>query len=402
MSPAATRLAALGALTLLVGACSHAAQGAAPASDRAAAAVAEKNPAPAVPRATPTRPAVPALSSSNGLAPLAVTRIGGIDYVSATDIAKRLSLNLTWVEPGKKLMLTDAANRIALDADIRESRVNGLRLFLGNPTRTRGGQLYLSRIDAERSLTPFVRPGLGVARPPALKIIALDPGHGGRDDGTENKALGLKEKTLTLDVALRLKKLLEATGYKVVLTRTEDRELGERKDVDLPLRADLANRAGADLFISIHFNAAAKDTRGTEVFWLAPRTQRSTDSWSIVGEDDSVPDDLPGNRSDHWNAALAAALHRALLQTLKTEDRGIKLAHWAVLRTLKCPGVLVEPAILSNDAEARRVAKPEFRQQVAEAIAAGVRDYAATLDALRPQPSTASATPTPLSPSNTR
>ena len=338
----------------------------------------------APPRAAPTRPALPALNSPRTLTPLPVTRIGDIEYVSAPDVAKRLGLTLTWIEPGKKLTLTDASNRIALEADNRDTRVNGLRVFLGHPTRTRGGQVFLSRIDAERVLSPLVRPGLGATLPAAPKIIAIDPGHGGKDDGTESKALGLKEKTLTLDVAQRLKKLLEAAGYKVVLTRTDDHELAERKDVDLPLRADVANRAHADLFISIHFNAAAKDTQGTEVFWLSPRTQRSTDSWG-TGEDDSVAEELPGNRFDHWNLSFTAALHRELLQTLKTEDRGLKMAHWAVLRTLKCPGVLVEPVILSNDAEARRAAKPEFRQQVAEALAAGVKNYVATLDALRPK-----------------
>jgi len=378
MPPAVPRLALLGALAIFAGASGCAAQSAAPAPDR--------TPSPAAPaRAAPTRPVAPAAIVPP--VPWSITRISGVDYVEVTDVAKRLDLKVTTDESGKKLTLTNAANRLALEADTRDTTINGQRLFLGSPAKIRGRHVYVSRIDVERSLTPLLRPGLGAVPPPAPRIIALDPGHGGRDDGTENRALGLREKILTLDVALRLKKLLEAAGYQVVLTRTDDHELADRKEVDLPLRADLANRAGADLFISIHFNAAAKDTRGTEVFWLAPRTQRSTDSWSPGTDDDSVADELPGNRFDPWNVSLAAALHRNLLRTLKTEDRGIKIAHWAVLRSLRCPGVLVEPTILSNDADARRTARPEFRQQIAEAIAAGVRDYAAMLDALRPKPS---------------
>jgi N-acetylmuramoyl-L-alanine amidase len=340
----------------------------------------------APPRVTPTRPAGPAFN----LGSLPVTRFGGLDYVSATDLASRLGLKAAWTEPGKKLLLTDATNRALLEADERDAPVNGVRLFFGWPVRARGGQLYVSRVDAERVFAPLVRPGLGVALPPAPRTIVLDPGHGGRDDGTENRALGLKEKVLTLDVALRLKKLLEAAGFRVVLTRATDESLADKKDVDLALRADLANRAGADLFVSIHFNAAAKDTRGTEVFWFAPRTLRSADSWG-PGYNDAFTDDAPANRFDHWNVVLGAALHRELLRTLATEDRGLKMAHWAVLRTLNCPGVLVEPVILSNDSDARRAARPEFRQQIAEALAAGIRSYAAMLAPVRLQPSPAPA-----------
>lgn len=234
----------------------------------------------------------------------------------------------------------------------------------------------------------------GAALPPAPKIIVLDPGHGGEDPGTENKALGLSEKVLTLDVAERTKKLLEAAGYKVVLTRTRDVSLSPNKTIDLALRPDFANREHADLFISIHFNAATKDTRGTEVFSYAPRAQRSTDSWGLR-VDDAVNEEAAANRLDHWNTVLAAALHRSLLKTLKTEDRGKKIAHWAVLRTLSCPGALVEPAIITNEADARRVATPAFRQQIAEGIAAGVQSYVAALDELRPKPQAASAVSLP-------
>jgi len=390
MLPAATRLVALfGALTLLAASCSHAVNGA--TSTPVPSSGETKPPPPGPPAPPPSEPARTAPKRPVVFAPLPGTRIGGLDYVSVADFAQRLGLKLTWVEPEKKLALTDASNRVVLDADSRDTSVNGLRVFLGDPTRVRGGMIYLSRIDADRSLLPLVRPGLGVPLPPEPKIIVLDPGHGGKDDGTENKVLGMKEKSLTLDVGLRLRKLLEAAGYKVAMTRTDDRELASRKEIDLALRAEVAHRVHADLFVSIHFNAAARDTKGTEVFALAPRTQRSTDSWS-TRENDSVTDELPGNRFDHWSAVATAALHRELLHALKTEDRGKKIAHWAVLRTLDCPGVLVEPAIISNEGEARRVATPEFRQQIAEALAAGIRGYATTLDSLRPKPQPASAT----------
>jgi N-acetylmuramoyl-L-alanine amidase len=92
---------------------------------------------------------------------------------------------------------------------------------------------------------------------------------------------------------------------------------------------------------------------------------------------------FPGNRADYANLLLGEQLHRAMINGLKTPDRGYKHARQAVLRMLDCPGVLVECGYLSNDAEARRIATPEFRQQIAEALADGLRNYAGTLAALR-------------------
>ncbi len=389
MLPAAFRLAALGVLTMLSDAGAQTAPtakaGAPPAPLTAPAAAdraAQTSPPPVVLRAPPARPS-----------PLATgLRLGGIDYVTMTDFALWLGFKGAGVDPLRALTLTDKsnpANHVDLAADSREAGVNGVRVFLGEKVFQRSGHLYLSRIDAERALAPLLRPGLSGPPPPPPKIIVLDPGHGGEDPGTEKKSLGLKEKTLTLDVAQRLKKLLETAGYKVLMTRSEDVALAGNKAVDLALRPDFANREHADLFVSIHFNAATKDTRGTEVFTYAPRGQHATDWWGQLSHDDAALEkgEQPVNRFDPWNSALAGALHQRMLQTLKTEDRGKKIAHWAVLKTLNCPGVLIEPAIITNDADARRVAVPAFRQQIAEALAAGVRDYAATLDAVRPKPS---------------
>jgi len=363
MSPAAFRLAAFGALSLVAGAGLLTTQ----AAETPAA------------RVAPTRPVAPA--------PLPVTRINGLDYVSVADVAKRLGLKLEWLESGKKVALTAAANRATLEADGREVAVNGLRIFLGDPARARGGQLFVSRIDAERCLTPLLKPGLGVAPLPPPKIIAIDPGHGGRFAGTENVQLRLQEKHLALDVSLRLKKLLEAAGYQIVMTRTTDVELAPSRDTDVALRGEIANRGGADLFVSIHFNSLPDDTKtsGSEIYTFAPQHQRSSNSWGN-GKNDAEATASPVNRFDHWSVVLAQAVHRNVLSTLKTFDRGKKINQLGALRRLECPGVLIESAFLSNETEARRVATPAFRQQIAEAIAAGVQDYAATLGALRPKP----------------
>jgi len=329
------------------------------------------------------------LYAAAGCAPAAppAVRMAGADYASLDAAASELGLRAGANLLGNKFSLTDGSHRVTFQSEEREAYVDGLRVFLGAPALLYDGQLYVSRTDLDRRLKPMVRPAQGGLPPAHPRIIALDPGHGGWDPGAQNLRLGMMEKTYTLDVGLRLEKLLELQGDKVVLTRSDDRPLGSDKESDLKARAMIANLAHADLFISIHFNSLPNDTRtnGTEVYTFPPQFQRSSDSWS-QRKDDSDREASPVNRQDHWSVVLAHALHRELIGRLHTADRGEKLRHLGVLRALQCPGVLVESAFISNDAEARRVASPAFQQQIAEAMLAGINDYAAIVDGLRPAP----------------
>jgi N-acetylmuramoyl-L-alanine amidase len=308
-------------------------------------------------------------------------KIAGIEYLSVPDIASQLSLKLTWIQRGRKLALTGPSVRADLENDTREITVNGMRVFLGDPIYDYAQQLYVSRVDFERCLTPLLRPGHATAGRPALKTIVLDPGHGGRDHGTS-----AKEKVYALDVARRAKKLLEAAGHKVVLTRDSDVYL------DLTQRAAIANANRAGLFASIHFNAISRDRRtsGVEVFTFAPQYQRSTNSWSPGAGNDTEREAAPVNRHDHWSVVLAHTIHRRFVRDLKTFDRGKKIAHWGVLRQLRCPGVLIECGFLTSDAEARKIATASYRQKIAQAIASGIADYAASGPESRTQGAAAS------------
>ncbi len=186
---------------------------------------------------------------------------------------------------------------------------------------------------------------------------------------------------------MRLRKLLEAAGYKVVLTRDSD------YDVPKAGRAEIANVAKADFFVSVHFNSLFPNTKttGVEIFSFPPRSQRSTDSWSPGAKDDAEAGESPVNRLDPWSTVLAGALHRRVLDALQDGDRGEKLKHLGVLRGLKCPGVLVESVFLSSDKEGALLAKPEFRDRIAAAIFAGIQDYSKELAALQPAPARAPA-----------
>jgi N-acetylmuramoyl-L-alanine amidase len=296
-----------------------------------------------------------------------------VSYVKIEDVAERYSLEASWLEPQRRLLLKNAAHRVEIEAGSRDMRVDGLRIFLGAPARLMDGKIYVSQIDAERLLAGLLE--LELSEGKEIKVVAIDPGHGGPDTGTQNSGLGLQEKVFALDVSVRLKRVLESMGYRVVMTRETDIEVGKGA------RAIIANQAKADLFISIHFNSVPNDmrTKGAEVFTFAPQFQRSTNAWGLGQADDTEALPAPVNRFDALSAACAHAIHGALLKTLQAEDRGQKIAHWGVLRALNCPGVLVEAGFLSDESEGKKIATPEYRQQIAQAIAEGVRAYAAKI-----------------------
>ncbi len=304
--------------------------------------------------------------------PPATLQVGGVHYTEARPWFVRLGYQAVVDADKRQLTLSSAAGRIVIEADKREISFHGMRYFLGEAAVLHQDALYLANIDLERFLGPILRPAQLAPRP--LRTIVIDPGHGGPDFGARNLEAKVDEKSLALDVALRVERLLRASdpSWRVVLTRSDDRF------ITLADRARFANEAGADLFVSIHFNAVANNpaVRGTETYILTPRFQRSTSS-SLRSPDDET--EQVGNAHDQWSAVLGAQMHRHLLGKLKTQDRGLKRARFAVLRLVDCPAVLVEAGYLSNEAEARRMADPTARGDIAEAIVAAIQSYAAAL-----------------------
>jgi N-acetylmuramoyl-L-alanine amidase len=324
---------------------------------------------------------LPAILSASEAAELTSVRNKGIDYVALDEGAARLGLRLERSIPPSTVMLKNGAQPVARLADrSRETDILGLRVFFGDPVIERGGRFYVSRTDFTLRLVPRLRPERCGTPPRPPRVIAIDPGHGGLDNGTENPKLGTVEKTYTLDVSLRLKQLLEQAGYTVVMTRQSD------ATVEKQFRSEIANQAGADLMVSVHFNSLYPNTRttGVELMLFPPKSQRSADSWSPGKKDDHQDTGEPINAFDAWNTVLAGSLHRRLLDAMRDGDRGEKFEHLGALRGLRCPGVLVEPAFLSSDAEGARLATPAYRDQIAAAILAGIQDYAGILRRLSP------------------
>jgi N-acetylmuramoyl-L-alanine amidase len=299
--------------------------------------------APARPAAAPVRPAQPRTTLSA--------------------FARSIGFEHTWVTPSKVLRVKSRLNELLFEVDKREVKLNGLRLFMGDAATHGKKTLQVTEIDRDRFLLPILAPQkLPVLQP--LKLIALDPGHGGKDRGTHSDPFNLDEKDLTLEVARRLKPMLEARGFRVFLTRTDDTY------IPLPERPKLAAAAGADLFVSIHFNAAGPAVRGIETYILTPQYQRSTGSDKFEAADDVR---VPGNAHDPWNAHLGYVMHRQLVRDLGLPDRGLKHARFVVIRDLaSCPGVLVECGYLSHKDEARTINDPAHREKLAATISAGI------------------------------
>ena len=348
-----------------------------------------------VPRLPPTRPGAPAVAPTspapakpksetyNSAQVPRSTRFGATDWVEIGLAAKRLGLKVGWTLSAREAVLTDPDTRLELASDRLEAGLNGQRIFLGQAPISRGGNLYVSKIDLERCLVPLVRPALLGVPKSVPKTIVIDPGHGGPDTGKVNGALGLYEKAFTLDTSLRLKKILEARGWKVVLTRSDDRQLKPGKQDDLQRRAQIADEVDADVFVSIHFNSVAEQVEkvsGAEVYRFTPQHQPPVTRAQRRLDDEVLN---PGNGNDVWNSLLAYSIQRRLLRDLKLDDRGFKHDRLAVLRLVTCPAVLIEGGFLSNTTEARRIANATYRQQLAEAIANGLGAYASQLQSLR-------------------
>lgn len=242
--------------------------------------------------------------------------------------------------------------------------VDGVKVVLDDAIGSQRGHLTLSKLDYEKVFVPL----FWAAPKAAVRRILLDPGHGGKDTGKINGPHKYTEKAATLDTAARLKLVLEKQGFEVAFTRTKD------VFVDLDDRAAMATSAKADLFVSLHYNAGpAGDTSadGIETYCLTPAGQRSTNA----GKAKSTTGSEPGNRFDNANIALAWGIQRRLVKSTGADDRGVRRARFAVLRTLSCPGVLIEGGFMSSRKEGALIADAAYRQRIAEAVAAGIVDY---------------------------
>ena len=226
---------------------------------------------------------------------------------------------------------------------------------------------------------PLRSPPARSAVPPGpAQTIVLDAGHGGHDPGTSHH--GLREKSLTLDIAKRLRTRLQAEGLSVVMTRETD------QFIPLSRRPAMANRLGADLFVSVHINAHPnRGVSGIEVYYPRDSVVSASAQWppAISREEIGVPSttvkqvlwDLVLGRTRVESHTLAAAICHAMRDDLQVPCLGTKPARFVVLREAWMPAVLVEVGYVSNQDESVRLGSTEYRQAAAEAIGRGIVAY---------------------------
>jgi N-acetylmuramoyl-L-alanine amidase len=295
------------------------------------------------------------------------------DYLKLKHLARQLGMQWTALEEGDACRLQSGATTMTFLTDDRHLTLNGIRVHLGFAIAGNGKEMAISEEDWRHSIKPLLMPQ-AVGEAPTLSCIFLDPGHGGKDPGAQNAKLGIDEKDLTLDLAQRLQRRLEEAGKTVLLSRNTDTYL------TLEERAQLANAAGADLFLSIHINASYKpEVFGVETFVLPPRGHPST---SRAQPDLSDQVQEPGNRSDPWNALLGFYLQRALVDELQVPDRGLKRARFGVLKRSQMPAALLEVGFLSNETEAEKLNREDYRERIIDATMEGLQAYERTLERL--------------------
>ncbi len=296
-----------------------------------------------------------------------IIRVSGQDYLSVENISRFYGLPAGVVGAGEKIRFETIKNPLEFVSGSRETMINGARSWLCFPLIEQGGKYLVSRTDVAKTIEPLVRPHR-VANVGKVETIVLDPGHGGYDKGQVSR-YGY-EKDFALDVARKLRPLLQAKGLRVIMTREGD------YFVPLEVRAKIANAARNSIFVSIHFNGTNDNPNATgfEIFSFTPRGAPSTSDSAVASSSFSMQ---PGSEVDAQSMALSACIYHSVLGHIPEYDRGIKRARFAVLRLTKVPAVLIEGGFLTERGEGRLISNKDWRGKLAAAIGVGIENYRA-------------------------
>ena len=186
--------------------------------------------------------------------------------------------------------------------------------------------------------------------PTKNKVICIDPGHGGYDPGALNNAKGLKEKDLTLKIALKTSEILTQRGWNVVMTRTTDRDVsyyGSTDKEELGARVNFAKNMKADVLVSIHLNAASSNSaRGVSTHW-----------------------------SKTSDKLLGSKIHSLLASRLYTIDRKLTKNDFYLLKNSSMPAVLIETGFITSSEDVKYLDNAWGQKKIAESISDGIEAY---------------------------
>jgi N-acetylmuramoyl-L-alanine amidase len=300
--------------------------------------------------------------------PAQAASINGQNYVPLADWARANGMQTFWLRRGEEIAATNRAARLVFDKDSNTAEINGVNVALSFPVAVDKGAPLIAQFDLDNTVRPLLFPSRYIM-PGKITTICLDPGHGGTDPGNQvGGSFWHNEKTYTLLLALELRDQLKKTGFNVILTRTKD------TFVDLPQRPAIANKAKADLFVSLHFNAteSSKNTvAGPETYCITPVGAASSNAQG-EGADHAA---TSANRVEKKSLLFAYQIQKSLVQNLGVNDRSVRRARFAVLRDAAMPAILIEGGYMTNPTEGKKIYDAAWRRQMAAAIVKGILAY---------------------------
>ena len=258
-----------------------------------------------------------------------------------------------------------------------DRRGSSLRSTAPRPSRSTRQFLNAATVET-------LEPISAAAFPLAVKRVVIDAGHGGNDPGTSTPLV--IEKDVTLDVATRLRRLLERNGFEVIVTRGDDHLIPLRE------RAGIANKSDGDIFVSIHVNSLASGiaNHGVETYYLGATNdptltrlaaQENGVSGYSLADVRRLLDGIYADVRRDESHRLADTIQRKLYDGLRGKDTalenwGVKRAPFLVLVATEMPAVLAEVGCLTDQRDVVMLQNPEYRQQIAQALFRGIHEYA--------------------------
>ena len=311
-------------------------------------------------------------------------------YYPLREICRHFKIDWDYDSFARQISMQKADTEVKLLIDSSVALVNGVPLDIREPVRVHNGLTVVPEKFRELVIDRFycrIIPQASSEYAPgyAIRKVIVDAGHGGYDPGAIGRT-GLREKDVNLDIARRLAHLLEAKGIDVSMTRSVD------KFITLEERANIANRARADFFISIHSNSArSARLNGFEVYYITDKVNDYSRALDTAGNADLHIEpasfyntslnlkatlwDIIYTQSRSRSIILAQSICQAASRNMGLRILGVKGAPFYVLKGTRIPAVLVEVGFVSHPSEERYLRSGFYRQQLAEAICEGILNY---------------------------
>lgn len=335
---------------------------------------------------------------------LPVATLDGRDYVDVEDLNKTIGSICKQEATDNRLYLTFCGEQFTflINSSYYSFKTKTYNMHL--PFLHQADKYYVP-VSFVQELLPLHFPDnlnwkagtLNVTRPKdhSIRRIVLDAGHGGKDAGAVGKC-GTKEKDINLNVALKLKDLLEKElSATVLMTRSDDRFIA------LSQRTKFANDNSADLFISVHTNASKSSAAlGLETYYLS--TAKNSDARAVEALENGVVELYEGaqekqkydalafilsdmSQTEHLENSnnLATYVQKNMVAGLRTSDRGVKQAGFYVLRGAFMPAILIEIGFISNPDEEKKLSTANYQSQIARTIFEGVKRFKHRFDRTR-------------------